>query len=503
MAESELILTGRDLTCEALSAASKGDLAVRLDPAGMERMATARALVDQAIERGDAVYGLTTGLGARAAEVLSPEEMASFSVQTIRGRAHAVGAALPDDYVRAAMVVRLNTLLLGAAAANSAVAEHLAACINEQVTPLVGETASIGAGDLVWNATLALALIGEGPVRDGGGRTRPGDQALRAAGVPRLVLGPKDGLALINHSGFSAALGALGVAEATTSFEAAQTAAALTMEGVRANLTPFSASVLALRPQPGQMEAAAGIRARLVGGTLNQAGVARRLQDPLSIRNLPQIHGSALAAVAFAREAAEIEINGASDNPVALVEDRAIVSAGAYHTPHLANALETLSRAIVQLAMAQVARLSKLLSPRFTDLPIFLARPDTDSNGFAPILKTAEALAGEIVHASCPAPVWPSVNADGVEDALTSAPVAAKSLLAIVERARRLTAIELMVAAQAVELREIGEDLSPATHAALATVRQVCPPLDGDRPLGAEIDALANLVADGAFAHQA
>lgn len=503
MSESELTLTGRDLTCEALWAASKGGVAVRPDAAGLDRMAAARALVDQAIERGDAVYGLTTGLGARAAEVLSPEEMARFSVQTIRGRAHAVGAPLPDAYVRAAMIVRLNTLLLGAAAANTAVAEHLAACINEQVTPLVGETASIGAGDLVWNATLALALIGEGPVRDGGGRTRPGDQALRAAGIARLVLGPKDGLALINHSGFSGAIGALGVAEISAGFEAAQTAAALTMEGVRANLTPFSASVLALRPQPGQMEAAAGIRGRLVGGALNQAGVARRLQDPLSIRNLPQIHGSAVAALGFARDAVDVEINGASDNPVALIDDRTIVSAGAYHTPHLANALETLSRAMAQLAMAQVARLSKLLSPRFTDLPIFLARPDTDSNGFAPILKTAEALAGEIVHASYPAPVWPSVNADGVEDALTSAPIAAKSLLAIADRARRLTAIELMVAAQAVELREIADDLAPATRIALATVREACPPLGDDRPLGSEIDALAGLIADGAFDLQA
>ncbi len=478
-------------------------MAVRLDPAGLERMSAARALVEQAITRGDAVYGLTTGLGARAAEVLSPEEMTQFSVQTIRGRAHAVGTPLPDEHVRAAMIVRLNTLLLGAAAANTAVAEHLVACINEQVTPMVGETASIGAGDLVWNATLALALIGEGPVRDGGGRTRPGDQAMRAAGISRLVLGPKDGLALINHSGFSGALGALGVARISTCLEAAQTAAALTMEGVRANLTPFSPSVLALRPQPGQMEAAAGIRARLVGGALNQAGIARRLQDPLSIRNLPQIHGSALAALEFARQAVDVEINGASDNPVALIEDRTIVSAGAYHTPHLANALETLSRAIAQLGMAQVARLSKLLSPRFTDLPIFLARPDTDSNGFAPILKTAEALAGEIVHASYPAPVWPSVNADGVEDALTSAPVAAKSLLTIAERASRLTAIELMVAAQAVELREIGGDLAPATHAALGAVREVSPSLDGDRPLGSEVDALAALIDDGAFTHQA
>lgn len=502
MPQTQLILDGQTLTCEALAEVANGTAEVALDESGVARMQAARALVDQAIERGDAVYGLTTGLGARASEVLSGDELAAFSLQTVRGRAHAVGTPLPDAHVRAAMTARLNTLLRGAAAANPAVAGHLAACLNAHITPLVGEVGSIGAGDLVWNATLALALIGEGPVRDGGGRIRPGEQAMRAAGIDRLVLGPKDGLVLANHSGFSGALAALGVAEVACAIEAAQTAAALAMEGFRANLSPFDPRLLAVRPQAGQAEAAAGIMSRLSGGTLVSRQAARRLQDPLSIRNVAQVHGAALAALAFAREAAESEINGASDNPVALIEDGVIVSGGVYHTPHLSNALETASRAMAHLAMTQIARLSKLLSARFTGLPVFLAPESADSNGFAPVLKTAEALAGELVHAAAPVPVWPSINADGVEDALTSAPLAAKALLTIADRARRLCAIELMIAAQAVELRELGDEIAPAMRRTLASVREVSEPLDRDRPLGGEIDTLAGLIGDGVFGLQ-
>ncbi|MDX1710947.1 MAG: aromatic amino acid lyase [Rhodovibrionaceae bacterium] len=499
MKDETLFLDGSSLTADVLSDSARDARQVRLSEEGLARMAAARRLVDAAVAHGEPVYGVTTGLGARVGEALPAEALSEFSYQTLRGRAHAVGSPLPPQVVRAAMIVRLNTLLSGAAAASPAVAEHLLACLNAGLVPVVGESASVGAGDLVWNATLGLALVGEGPMSDADGRVQIGAEALRAAGIAELTLGPRDGLALANHSGFSAALAALGVAEAADAYEALQSAAALSMEGFRANLSPLDPRVLALRPQPGQAEAAEGLRLRLAGSSLERPGAARRLQDPTSFRNLAQVHGAVQAAQEFARRAADWEINGASDNPVALVDDGVIVSGGAYHTPHLTSALETLSRACTHAAMTQLGRLSKMMASRFTDLPLFLARGEAQSNGFAPVLKVAEAVAAELAQAAQPAPVWPSVSADGVEDSLTSAPVAAKALLVVADRLRKLVAIELMIAAQAVDLRGCERELSPWMARVYARVRERCPPLAEDRPLGAEIDALAEEVGAGRF----
>lgn len=484
-----VLLDGESLTVSALARAAHGLRPIVVAPEGLARMQATRCLVEKAIADEVPVYGLTTGLGSRVTDRLPKECLAEFSNQTIRGRAHAVGTHLPDTHVRAAMIVRLNTLLKGAAAASLSVAAQLETCIAEGLTPVVGEIASIGAGDLVWNATWVLALMGEGPIRDQSGKVLPGAEALAKAGIAPLALGPRDGLALSNNASFSAALASLGVSEAESVLEAMQTAAALSIEGFGANLSPLNPKVLALRFQPGQAEAAAGLRARLRGSRLEQPGAARRLQDPLSIRNLAQVHGAAFAALAFAREASEAEINGASDNPAALVDEGIILSGGAYHTPHLTNALELLSRAFVHSAITQLARLSKLLSARFTELPLFLARPSTSSNGFAPVMKTAEALATELVHAAAPAPLWPSICAEGVEDSMTSTPVAGKALLRVLSCARRITAIELMVGAQAIELR--GVEPASVVAAVLEKVRALSPPLGDDRALGTEIEALA------------
>jgi histidine ammonia-lyase len=493
-----LTLDGLGLTPDALARAAHGTTPVAVTDTGRARMIAARRLVDDAVATGKPVYGVTTGLGAASGQTLDAETLAGFSARTVQGRAHAAGSPLPRAVVRAAMIVRLNTFLRGGAAVRPAVADHLMACLNAGLTPEVGATGSIGAGDLVLNATIARALFGEGRMRDRDGHVRDARDALARAGLEPPALGPRDGLALCSHASVAAALAALGVRACWRAFEAAQTAAAVSMEGFRANLGPFDPQILAQRPQPGQAEAAAGIRERLDGGSLWSHGAARRRQDPLSIRCLPQIHGAVHAALDFARDAAQQEINGASDNPVALPDAGHIASTGAYHTPHLTNACETLARAMSQLAMAQTARIAKLLAARLTDLPAFLATGDNRTNGFAPALKTAEAAAAGIAHAAQPAPIWPSVSADGIEDALTNTPVAADALRRIAADSGIVTAVELLVAAQAVALR--GTGLGPRLQSAVARIRAVSPPLDTDRALGEDIDTLAAQIASGAFA---
>jgi histidine ammonia-lyase len=494
-----IILDGNHLTIEELALIAGEDPAVvELTPEGVKRVHDARAVVMEALERGESVYGLTTGLGSRASEMLDAEALAEFSYQAIRGRAHAIGESLSVLIVRAAMAVRLNTLLKGAAGADISVVECLQQCLNKGLIPVIGEVGSIGTGDLCWGATLGLALIGEGQMFDREGAVANSIAVMQAAGVTPLSLGPRDGLALANHSSFSAAMMALGVHRATRLMESIQSATALSMEAFMANLSPLDPIPVEMRPQPGQSVAAQQLLDLLQGSPILNTANARRLQDPLSIRNVSEVHGASIAALNFARDAAENEINGASDNPVVDLAQRRIISCGAYHTPLLSIAAQTLSNAFVHVATTQLSRIVKLLTERFSGLPQYLAAPGSNSNGFAPVLKIAEALVAELSHAAMPVPVWPSVNADGVEDIQTNAPTAIKALDRVVANAESLCAIELMVASQAYELRGNAES-APRIKSMFKRVREVSATLEQDRPLTKDIESVAKQVQAGCY----
>jgi len=492
-----LLLTGRDLDPGSLAAVAPPGGRVALAAEGLQRMAASRSLLMSAIERREPMYGVTTGLGSRVADVLDARTLAAFSRQTLRGRAQAVGAPLPVPVVRAAMIVRANTLLLGAAGAAPAIAEHLAACIDRDLTPVVPEFGSIGTSDLLLAAVLGNALAGEGTMLDRHGAERPAADALRDAGLPPIPLGPRDGLALCGHDGFSAAMAALGVAEARDILMACQGAAALSCEAFRANLSPLREEVLSFRLQAGEAAAAGGLRRLLEGSRLLEPGQARRLQDPLSFRTLAQVHGALLASLDAAEATVRAEINGASDSPVVLLASGEVVSSGNFHNPHLTLAAEGLARALAFTAALQAARIARLLSQRFTDLPAYLAQPRADSNGFAPLLKLAESLLARVQAEAAPTPLWPSISADGIEDALTQAQEAARKLLLVTGACRHLAALELAVAAQALEQRALGAETAPRLQVLLACVRTLVAPLVADRPLSAELQALSAAIADG------
>lgn len=291
----------------------------------------------------------------------------------------------------------------------------------------------------------------------------------------------------------------MALATARRVFNASQTAAALSLEGFRANLAPLDARALAAKPLPGQALAVRDLRLRLEGSRLWQAGQARRLQDPLSLRHVAQIHG----AVRFALDQAEpivlIEINGASDNPIVDIASGDVLPTGAYYTAELGLVCEMLSRSMLGAAMALVARIARILDPRTSDLPAFLARDAATSNGFAPLMKTAEALLAEIAHAAQPPAIWPSLNAMGAEDTMSTAPVAVRALQRVADHMMQLVAVELMVAAQAVDLRGCSAELGPFLARCHAGIRALCPPSVEDGPVAGDIDALARAIDAGDF----
>lgn len=492
-APAPLTLNGQDLTIADLAAVARDGRPVALSPAAKVRMAAGRRVVEKFLSEGRPVYGLNTGLGARVGHSLTPEVMTEFSYLTIRGRSNALGEAAPREVVRAAMVWRLNSFLTGGAGANTALADALVAALNAGFHPRLPTIGSIGAGDLCVMAHLGLALIGEGQA-EVGGELLPGAEALAKAGLAPLVLGPKDGLALANNSGFSAALAVLAFHDAEVLLESAEQAAALTMEGFRASLTPLDPRAQAARPAPGQAASAERLLALLAGGSLTEPGAARRLQDPISLRCVSQIHGAWRAALDFLRAHLEAEMTGATDNPLVLVEEEEIISNGNFHTTGLALALETLGQAIAHAAAASASRAVRLLTGRYSGLPDNLTRHGDNRSGFAPLYKVLEALVQEVRFYAQPAPQEQRWGADGTEDDVNATALSGKKLGYILERLRYLVAAEMIIAAQAVELRE-GITLGDGTKALHKAVRELVQPLEDDRPHGADVERLAEALS--------
>jgi histidine ammonia-lyase len=448
-------------------------------------MAAAREVVERYLAEGRPAYGLTTGLGARVVQSIPASTLAEFSRHTVLGRANSVGPPLPTEVVRAAMLVRANGLAQGGSGATPDLAEALLALLERGVHPVVPSIGSTGAADICLLANVGLVLLGEGEA-ELGGETLPGAHALEAAGLAPLALAPKDGLALISANAVSTAFAALALADGRDVLEALQVAAALSLEGFRANRTPLDERVAAARPAPGQAACAAQLRDLLAGSSSS----SRRLQDPLSLRCVSQTHGSLSAALDFLAAALEPELNGAGDNPLVLADDREIVSTGNFFAPALALAADTVALALAQVANLASARVARLLSAWLTDLPQNLAPPGSTGTGMAPLLKVSDALAAEIAHGAAPASLDSRAVADEVEDASTGAPLATERLSGLIERLRLLAALELVVAAQAVDLAGI-DGLARGTSAAHAVVRELVAPLEGDRPLGADVDRVA------------
>ena len=482
-------LTGRDLDPVSLAAIARDGATVSIEPEARSRIEAAQAAVARAAEDGRPVYGVTTGLGSRVVDPVDGAAAAEFSLRTVRGRAMAVGEPLDRELTRAAIAVRLNGLCAGGSGAGAAIADGLAALLNAGVHPRIPRSGSVGAADLVMLAHMGLVLIGEGEA-EFGGELLDGAHALRRAGLRPVKLGAKDGLVLCSSSAVSAGVATLALLDCEACLAATQVSAALSMEGFRANLSPLDVRVAAARPAPGQEWAASGLRALLAGGALTEPGAARRLQDPLSFRCASQIHGSLHTALTLLAEAVAPELNGADDNPLVLADDDEILSTGNFHVPALSLALDATAIGVAQVASAIAERSSRLRTTRLSGLPANLVDDDPTHSGVAPLLNTARALTIEIRHLATPLATQSTVGADGVEDDSTAAAQAALRLRDQVERLRLLVAVELLIAAQGVELASVSR-LGAGTAAAQRCVRELVAPVVDDRPLGPDVELLA------------
>lgn len=455
-------------------------------------------MVETALARGEAVYGLTTGLGAAVDTRLAPETIAAFQQRAVRARAVGIGERLSTQEVRALLLARLAGLVQGASGISPGFAPALAAMLNAGIHPLVRRIGSLGEADLAPVAEAMLPLLGAGEA-EYRGEILPGGAAMARAGIALPEFGPKDGLALLNANAFSTGLAALAAHELQLALDAAAAAGALSLEVFRANLSPLAPAAAALRPLPSQLAGSDRLRALLTGSDLFEPGQARRVQDPLSFRCLAPVLGAALGGLAHFTRLIEIELAGAGDSPAVLAGSGELASTVNFDTTALALAGEGLGLAASHLAATAAARIVKLMSPAASELPRFLTRHGGTHAGFATTQKSAAALEAEIRHLALPLGAMTLPVADGVEDYAPMTPRVMEKLRAIGRRLARLAAIELVVAAQAGDLRGATR-LGAGAAAARDFVRRHVAPLDDDRPLGREFEALAERIEAGELA---
>jgi histidine ammonia-lyase len=497
-----VLLSGDGLTVDHVLAVARGRVRVELDPSALLRVRAAREVVDRVLASGEWVYGLNTGLGSLARHHIPLEDIAAFSFATVADQVSSYGRPTATDVVRAMMVSRVNGMLKAGVGVRRELIELLVALLNAQVHPIVRTVGSVGQGDLSEMADIGKVLIGRGWA-EYGGETLPGEQALARAGIEPIKLGPKEALGLISANGVTMGRGSLVLIDAADLIESMQIAAALSLEAFVANLSIIHPAAARARPHSGQATASARLRELLEGSDLWRPGAARNLQDPLSMRCVPQTHGALYDALSVSRGMMEIELNSAGDNPLVLVEEGVIVSVGNFDVTSLAMAFDYVRLGIAHAAHVANERVQKLLWQHFSGLPTGLARQDGLTGGLRPLGRSFAALASEARFLANPVSLdYHGQLAEGVEDHASMAPLAVSTTSTLVGLAYRLVALELIVAAQAVDLRGGPDRLGVGTARAYELVREFAGSLTEETEWNADIEGLATFIAEGQVAHR-
>ncbi|HEY8075946.1 MAG TPA: aromatic amino acid lyase [Labilithrix sp.] len=477
MAEMLVVLGGGDLAIEDVVRVARRGARVALAPAAVRRMRRARAVVDRAVERGDLVYGSTTGVAARQ-RTRASGDVAQFNRLLLANHRIGQGAPLPNDVVRAAILCIVNGFARGTTAARPELAERLVRALNGDERPNVKTLGSVGQADLAQNADLAHALVSDEPL---------------AAG---------EALALLDNNAFSTGAAALAVSDATRLLEALEVAGALDLEAFAANVSSIHPAIDAVRPFEGLVASRRRVTRLLEGSYLFRSGAARKLQDPLTVRGMTQLFGSARDALAFVRRTLETELCSADGNPLVVPEEDRVISVWNGETP-VAGVLDFLRIALAPVLTSANERIVKLLQAPHTGLPDGLAaREGLVEDALAELGVVAQSIAAEARLLAAPVSfeLASTTQAEGIEDRTTMAPLAARRVAEMVGLGERLVAIELVVASQAVDLRK--KPLGIGTKRARNAVRERVPFVGEGDALPPDLDGVRDLVRSGFFDDQ-
>ncbi|HEY6447746.1 MAG TPA: histidine ammonia-lyase [Acidobacteriaceae bacterium] len=496
-----LLLAGQPLTVEQIAEVALGGHLVALAPDALPAIRASRSVVDQLLASGGTAYGINTGFGKLSDVRIEPGQTRDLQHNLVRSHACGLGDPLPQEEVRAMLLLRANVLARGFSGVRPELIEGLIYLLNHRIHPVIPSRGSVGAsGDLAPLAHLALALIGEGMVHQDG-RVVPAAMALLKAGIAPLTLEAKEGLALLNGTQAITAVGSLAVGRAARVTELADLAGAMTLEALKGTPTPFDERIHAIRPHPGQMAAAAHLRALLTDSEIRESHRHNdaRVQDAYCLRCMPQVHGAVRDALGQTRATIEIETGAATDNPLIFAAEGDILSGGNFHGAPLALVLDAAAIAMTTLMGITERRIDRLVNPDINEgLPPFLSKTPGVSSGLMIAHVAAAALLNEAKVLAHPASADSVPTSGGKEDHVSMGMTAALKFRQIVENAERMLAIELLCAAQGLEYRL---PLQPARRvgAAVAVVRQYVRALAEDRVLAPEMDALASAIRDSRF----
>jgi histidine ammonia-lyase len=474
-----IVLNGSDLTVTQVVAAARHGEAVALAPEAIAAMRRSRAVVQDILARSEPVYGLTTGVGERKSYLLDPAERQRFNHRLVLNHRIAQGDVAPADVIRGAMLCLANSYAKGVTGVRPELAEMIITLLNEGFAPPVRRLGSIGQGDLGPMADLAHGLI-----------TRSGFEVAE-----------NEGLALVSSNAFTTAWACLASADAEALLAVFDVAGALDLEAFGANLACLDPVIEQTRPFPGLAVTLHQLRLLLAGSYLWQPGAARFLQDPLTFRCLPHIHGAARDALGYVMSILRLELNSSQSNPVVVVPEGRIVSVGNFDIGPLAAALDFLRVALAPVVTSANERAVKLLQAPFSGLPAGLAASaGSPDDALAELAVAGQAITVEARTLAHPVSyeLASSVKGEGIEDRATMAPLSARRLADMIALCARVAAIEFVVAAQAIDLRSPGQ-LGLGTGRAYRMIRELVPFTQADGTFPADLEPLVELVTGGAL----
>jgi histidine ammonia-lyase len=500
MGEEFFRLRPGELTLAELGRLMAGREKIAVDPAAWGSVEASADVVRRIVAEGRTAYGVNTGFGSLAKTRIATGEVAELQRRLVRSHAAGTGPLLDERLVRGIMIAKVNGLARGASGIRRPVIEALVALVNAGIHPCIPAKGSVGAsGDLAPLAHLAEALMGVGEVRVEG-RTLPAAKGLAQAGLAPVELAAKEGLALLNGTQVSAVLAAQGLFAAADVFGAALVAGALSVDAAAGSDAPFDPRIHALRGQPGQIEVARVLRELMAGSEIRRSHLVgdERVQDAYSLRCQPQVMGACLDQLRHAAGVIGREINAVSDNPLVFADTDEIVSGGNFHAEPVALAADAIAVAIAEIGALSERRVALLTDSRMSGLPAFLVAEPGLNSGFMIAHVTAAALASENKSLAHPASVDSLPTSANQEDHVSMATFAARRLAEMAENTAGIVGIELLAAAQGIDLRRPLTS-SPALEAAKARVRAVAAYWDHDRAMAPDIAAATALARSGAF----
>ncbi len=490
---NRILIDGNSLSIEDVIKVARSGYEIDITDEAAEKVNKSRAVVDDFIEKGKVVYGITTGFGKFSDVVITGDETRDLQRNLIISHACGVGNPFPEDVVRAILLLRANALAKGFSGIRLSTLKTLIEMLNKGVHPVIPEKGSLGAsGDLAPLSHMVLVMLGEGEAFYKGKRLS-GREAMEEAGIEPIHLTAKEGLALINGTQVMTAVGTLTVYDTVKLIKLADISAALTLEALNGITDAFDPRVHEVRPHPGQKATAENLLILTQGSKATTKQGEIRVQDAYTLRCIPQIHGASRDAVDYVVNKINIEINAATDNPLIFADDQTVISGGNFHGQPMALAFDFLGIAVAELANVSERRIERLVNPQLSGLPAFLTEKGGLHSGFMIAQYSAASLVSENKVLAHPASVDSIPSSANQEDHVSMGTIAARKAKEILFNATNVLAIELMAAAQAIDFKD-PEALGIGTKVAYRTIREQVTTLHEDRIMYLDINKCADLV---------